>query len=73
MTDNPKAVLNVGGNNKEIPIPDHYSGWRHDLLDIDPSGKPDIVCDARTMTTLARDLYDAVCCKAFWYLRASPL
>ena len=31
------AVLNVGGNSKLIPIPPHFGGWRHDLLDIDPA------------------------------------
>jgi hypothetical protein len=40
-------VLNVGGNTKLIPIPKHYDGWDHLLLDIDPTGKPDVLCDAR--------------------------
>lgn len=57
-----KCVLNVGGNNKAIPIPPHYAGWRHDLLDIDPAGNPDIVCDAREMHTLPGGLYDAIYC-----------
>ena len=57
-----QKVLNVGGNNKSIPIPDHYSGWQHDLLDIDPSGNPDIVCDARKLTTLPQGIYDAIYC-----------
>ncbi len=57
-----RRVLNVGGNTKAIPIPAHYDGWEHHLLDIDPKGKPDIVCDARAMTTLASDAYDAVWC-----------
>jgi SAM-dependent methyltransferase len=57
-----KKVLNVGGNSKAISIPKHFEGWTHDLLDIDPRGKPDIVCDARKLTTLAPDLYDAVYC-----------
>jgi len=57
-----KKVLNVGGNNKSIPIPSHYAGWQHDLLDIDPSGNPDIVCDARKLVTLSQNIYDAVYC-----------
>ncbi len=55
-------VLNVGGGSKEIPLPAHYGNWRHDLLDIDPKGRPDIVCDARKMHTLAADQYDAIYC-----------
>jgi predicted SAM-dependent methyltransferase len=55
-------VLNVGGGNKEIPIPACYCNWRHDLLDIDPKGKPDVVCDARELHTLAASQYDAVYC-----------
>ncbi len=55
-------VLNVGGGSKEIPIPDHYAEWHHHLLDIDPSGAPDVVCDARAMTTLAPAQYDAIYC-----------
>jgi len=57
-----KKVLNVGGNNKAIAIPKHFEGWTHDLLDIDPRGKPDIVCDARKLTSLAPQTYDAVYC-----------
>jgi hypothetical protein len=55
-------VLNVGGGNKEIPIPPCYVNWRHDLLDIDPKGKPDVVCDARELHTLAANQYDAIYC-----------
>jgi len=58
----PKKVLNVGGNSKAIAIPKHFEGWTHDLLDIDPRGKPDILGDARQLTTLASNLYDAVYC-----------
>jgi hypothetical protein len=28
-------VLNVGGGSKVIPVPEHYGGWEHVLLDID--------------------------------------
>lgn len=57
-----KSVLNVGGNNKEIPIPNYFAGWQHDLLDIDPRGEPDLVCDARELRGLAGGIYDAVYC-----------
>jgi SAM-dependent methyltransferase len=57
-----RSVLNVGGNNKVIPIPAHYRGWKHDLLDIDPRFSPDIVCDGRELQTLPAEQYDAVYC-----------
>jgi SAM-dependent methyltransferase len=55
-------VLNVGGNSKAIPIPGHYAGWEHLLLDIDPRGRPDIVCDARLLPSLPAAQFDAVYC-----------
>ncbi len=57
-----KKVLNVGGNNKEIPLPACFDGWQHDLLDIDPTGNPDILCDARELWTLPPRQYDAIYC-----------
>jgi hypothetical protein len=57
-----KKVLNVGGNSKAIPLPPQYAGFDHWLLDIDPRGSPDIVCDARELTTLEEGLFDAVYC-----------
>lgn len=57
-----KKVLNVGGNSKAIPLPDHYAGYEHLLLDIDPRGSPDILCDARTLTTLEPRQFDAIYC-----------
>ncbi len=57
-----RAVLNVGGNSKAIAIPAHYDGWRHDLLDIDPAGNPDILCDARELLTLPGKAYDSIYC-----------
>lgn len=56
----PKKVLNVGGNNKSIPLPPQYDGFEHLLLDIDPTGKPDICCDARKLTTLEAAQFDAI-------------
>lgn len=55
-------VLNVGGFSKAIPIPPHYAGWEHLLLDIDPETRPDIVCDARTLDHLEPAQFDAVYC-----------
>jgi ubiquinone/menaquinone biosynthesis C-methylase UbiE len=57
-----KKVLNVGGNNKLIPLPPHFAGFEHLLLDIDPRGSPDIVCDARNLTTLEAGQFDAIYC-----------
>ena len=56
------AVLNVGGNTKAIPIPPHYAGWSHLLLDIDPRRGAEIVCDARELRGLAAGQFDAVYC-----------
>ena len=57
-----RKVLNVGGNSKEIPLPPEYAGFDHWLLDIDPKGAPDIVCDARELATLEGGVFDAVYC-----------
>ncbi len=58
----PKRVLNVGGNNKSIPLPPQYAGFEHLLLDIDPKGAPDICCDARKLDTLEAAQFDAIYC-----------
>ena len=57
-----KRVLNVGGHSKAISLPDHYAGFKHVLLDIDPEGSPDIVLDARELTSLEANHFDAVYC-----------
>jgi len=57
-----RRVLNVGGNSKRIPIPPHFAGWEHHLLDIDPAGAPDITCDARELLGLPAAGYDAIYC-----------
>lgn len=64
LLDSPTLVkvLNVGGGSKKTPIPSHFEGWRHDLLDIDDRGEPDLVCDARELLTLPPAQYDAVYC-----------
>ncbi len=55
-------VLNVGGNDRHIPIPAHYLGWDQVLLDIDASMRPDIICDARQLASLPSAQFDAVYC-----------
>ena len=57
-----RSVLNVGGHDRSIALPPPYAGWRHVLLDIDPKGRPDVVCDARRLTELPGAEYDAVYC-----------
>lgn len=57
-----RRVLNVGGNRKEIALPENYKGWEIVLLDIDPRGNPDVLCDARELTVLQGSAYDAVYC-----------
>lgn len=53
-------VLNVGGGGSRY-LPSHYDGWEQHLLDIDPKVRPDIVADARDMSTVLPG-YDAVYC-----------
>ena len=57
-----KKVLNVGGNSKAIALPPVFEGWEHVLLDIDPAGQPDVVCDARELSSLPAATYDCVYC-----------
>lgn len=59
---NKKQVLNVGGNSKAIALPPPYADYEHVLLDIDPKGSPDIMCDARELSTLDASQFDAVYC-----------
>lgn len=56
------SFLNIGGHSKKIPVPEHYKGWDHLLLDIDNSNNPDIHCDARNLTSLDSDRFDAIYC-----------
>ncbi|MBK8542401.1 MAG: class I SAM-dependent methyltransferase [Caulobacteraceae bacterium] len=57
-----RRVLNVGGNNKSIALPPQYAEFEHLLLDIDPRGSPDVLCDARELRTLDAAQFDAVYC-----------
>lgn len=62
MTSSQRKVLNVGGNSKAIPLPPMFDGYEHLLLDIDPKGNPDLLCDARELTTTPAAQFDAVYC-----------
>ena len=57
-----KKVLNVGGNSKAIPLPPQYAEFEHLLLDIDPRGQPDVLCDARNLGSLRAAQFDAIYC-----------
>jgi hypothetical protein len=57
-----KKVLNVGGYSKQIALPSIYDGWDHVLLDIDPKCNPDVLCDARDLTTRPAGEFDAIYC-----------
>lgn len=72
VTEIQRSVLNVGGNSKQIAIPAHYDGFAHLLLDIDPIGQPDVLCDARELQTRAGNAFDAIYCSHnlehyFWH------
>jgi ubiquinone/menaquinone biosynthesis C-methylase UbiE len=57
-----RKVLNVGGNSKDIAMPNIYNGWTQVWLDIDPRVNPDVLCDARELSTLTANTYDAIYC-----------
>lgn len=56
------TVLNVGGNSRAIALPPMFNGYRHLLLDIDPKGQPDLLCDARELASSPAAQYDAIYC-----------
>lgn len=55
-------VLNIGGGSKKIPLPAHYAGWEHVLLDISPGADVDLVADARELQRLPAESFDAIYC-----------
>lgn len=57
-----KKVLNVGGNNRAIALPPIYAEYEQLLLDIDPKGEPDILCDARNLADFNEQQFDAIYC-----------
>ena len=58
----PLKMLNVGGGHKGVPIPEFFADWQHYLLDIDPDGNPDLLCDARDLYKTTPRAYDAIYC-----------
>jgi len=57
-----RVFLNVGGGDRNIPVPPHFAGWRHELLDIAARTGVDVVCDARALDTFTAGRYDAIYC-----------
>ena len=57
-----QKVLNVGGNSKGNRMPAQYDQWQQRYLDIDPNCQPDVLCDARQLSTLEARQFDAVFC-----------
>jgi hypothetical protein len=57
-----RSFLNVGGGSKRVPVPEHYAGWKHVLLDVNPAGGVDIALDARKLGQLPPATFDAVYC-----------
>ena len=57
-----KKVLNVGGNSKKISLPIQYENFEHLLLDIDPTGNPDVLCDSRELISLESEQFDMIYC-----------
>jgi len=57
-----RHFLNVGGGSKDFPVPAHYAGWGHVLLDVDPRSRADLLMDARRLGELAPAQFDAVLC-----------
>lgn len=55
-------VLNVGGNDKSIPLPEFYAGWEQVMLDIDPKTNADVICDARELPTRPAAEFDSIHC-----------
>ena len=55
-------VLNVGGNSKDIAIPEIYQDFEHLILDIDERVAPDILGDARKLKEQAACSFEAVYC-----------
>lgn len=57
-----RRVLNVGGNNKQIPIPEYYADFEHLIADIDDRADPDLLIDARHLNETEADAFDAIYC-----------
>jgi hypothetical protein len=57
-----QKVLNVGGNSKTTRMPAHYERWQQLYLDIDARWKPDVLCDARELSSQSAEQFHAVFC-----------
>lgn len=57
-----KRFLNVGGGSKQAPLPEHFAGWEHVLLDIQAGPGVDLAMDARKLADLPAEAFDAVYC-----------
>ena len=58
-----KRLLNVGGQSKDIPLlPIFEEVYEQDMLDIDPTHNPEVLCDAREMLHLPPETYDMIYC-----------
>ncbi len=57
-----KTFLDVGSGDPSLPVPSYFDDWNRDRLDIDPTHKPQILLDARQLSTLPAATYDAVYC-----------
>jgi SAM-dependent methyltransferase len=63
MSQPKMKLLNVGGNDRNIRLPEEFEEFEHLLLDIDPAVNPDVLCDAREMTSkLDGNQFDVVYC-----------
>jgi hypothetical protein len=56
-----KRFLNVGPS-KELPVPDYYREWTHELASIEPDSGADHAVDPRDLSKLPAGGYDAVYC-----------
>jgi hypothetical protein len=61
-TSQRRRLLNVGGHSRFIPLPAAYDQFEHILLDLDPDAGADIVLDAKDLTSLEPQQFDAVYC-----------
>jgi hypothetical protein len=61
-TSQQRRLLNVGGHSRSIPLPAAYDQFEHILLDLDPDAGADIVLDAKELTSLEPQQFDAVYC-----------
>ena len=55
-----KRFLNVGGGSKDVPVPEYYAGWQHELAETDPTVGADHLIDPRELKALPAETYDAV-------------